>query len=721
MSVNFDFNAARDAFLANALTAVTAKPSIDPFENEAPEPTLLDYALDCVRRGWYVFPCYPRSKAPAGEVVPHGVNEATNDEAVVREWWERNPSYNPAIALGPSNLVVYDFDSIAPFAELPATFTVQTGRIPMDGIAGIQKYFVGSCKTHGHTGGGGEVRSRGAYVMATGAVHPSGNRYFVIDDRPLSASPEQNTEEIRQTGPAIGTDDQNTIAQYVEAAFDDADIKYRNRTASSEGGFKWLVICPWKSEHTSGKDFDSSSAVMMMPSGMLIYCCKHAHCDNLRQWKELRAWMEDKVGHRLTFGDPQPSNLLVTGRVIETEAIAVTENETPGHKTPSYLTMPESAMASTRLGDIYANQFAANDFPLDMALPALVTAASVLVPRIVPAAGTLVVGDDAMVNLYTAIIGPLGVGKSQVNEWAAKAIGVWHEETGKHYAEGKFGSAEQLMMYIKRRLNLFEGSVLINPDEWAHLFSKAGIPNASFPTVLTTGYYKRRQSMTVRGAEIDINLALSFTGGVVEDDFGTVFGSGSLGGLYDRFLFGLAPAGFSWDYRPYPFTSQALKPEPVAVKQDGSVYEVIRAWNKQDRTLGRVTEICARVATIYAAFDGRSVVTGADLEKLWGLAQYQASVRARFKPNGGENPDAVFTNAVLSWLTARPRQWFNIKALKDGVHAYEMRLGPNVAERALSAMCRTGQIDLWQTKMGQPLPGDWTGSKPRIGLVRLAN
>ena len=184
--------------------------------------------------------------------------------------------------------------------------------------------------------------------------------------------------------------------------------------------------------------------------------------------------------------------------------------------------------------------------------------------------------------------------------------------------------------------------------------------------------------------------------------------------------FGLAPAGFSWGYRPYPFQSEALKPEPVAVKQDGSVYEVIRAWNKQDRTLGRITEICARVATIYAAFDGRSVVTGADLEKLWGLAQYQASVRARFKPNGGENADAVFTNAVLSWLTARPRQWFNIKALKDGVHAYEMRLGPNVAERALNGLCRTGKIDLWLTKMAQPLPSDWSGNKPRIGLVRLA-
>ena len=77
---------------------------------QAPTKTLLDYALDCVRRGWFVFPCYPRKKAPAGEVVPGGFKDASNDEATIRSWWARNPNYNPAIDLGRSNLVVYDFD-----------------------------------------------------------------------------------------------------------------------------------------------------------------------------------------------------------------------------------------------------------------------------------------------------------------------------------------------------------------------------------------------------------------------------------------------------------------------------------------------------------------------------------------------------------------------------------------------------------------------------------
>jgi len=38
--------------------------------------SLLDHALDCRRRGWFVFPCYPGTKRPAGEIVPNGVKNS---------------------------------------------------------------------------------------------------------------------------------------------------------------------------------------------------------------------------------------------------------------------------------------------------------------------------------------------------------------------------------------------------------------------------------------------------------------------------------------------------------------------------------------------------------------------------------------------------------------------------------------------------------------------
>ena len=163
---------------------------------------------------------------------------------------------------------------------------------------------------------------------------------------------------------------------------------------------------------------------------------------------------------------------------------------------------------------------------------------------------------------------------------------------------------------------MFTGkSVLITPDEWSHLFAKAAIPDASFPSVLTTSFYRRNQIFTLGGRdggrEYALNLAMSFIGGIAEEEFDTVFGAASLGGLYDRFLFGRAPNGFKWNYQPCPIPQAKhwlewnLKP----VRVDQSVYDVIRGWNKENSVLGRVAEICTRIAVIYASLDGRPEIT----------------------------------------------------------------------------------------------------------------
>src|SRR5258708_16360032 len=82
-----------------------------PAPNAAEEEmTLLDHALAALARGFHIFPCKPRSKHPAGEVVPNGVKDATHSEAQVRSWWERNADYNIGVALGPSNITVLDLD-----------------------------------------------------------------------------------------------------------------------------------------------------------------------------------------------------------------------------------------------------------------------------------------------------------------------------------------------------------------------------------------------------------------------------------------------------------------------------------------------------------------------------------------------------------------------------------------------------------------------------------
>jgi len=117
--------------------------------------------------------------------------------------------------------------------------------------------------------------------------------------------------KTENVGDAVGTEEQQAIAGYVEDAFDVSGIEYLNREAMPEGGFKWFITCPWKAtDHSSNHPLDTSSAVIMWASGKLIYECKHSHCRGHHQWKGLRAWIEEKAGQKLPFADPTESQVI---------------------------------------------------------------------------------------------------------------------------------------------------------------------------------------------------------------------------------------------------------------------------------------------------------------------------------------------------------------------------------------------------------------------------
>jgi Bifunctional DNA primase/polymerase, N-terminal len=302
---------------------------------------------------------------------------------------------------------------------------------------------------------------------------------------------------------------------------------------------------------------------------------------------------------------------LVGGTVAEVEADETDEEIAPA---PTSLLLPDRVLSSTVLGDLYGEVFQPNGWTMELALPALATAGSVLVPC---KEGGIEL-NNSMVSLYTALIAPAGGGKSQVTEWASKALGIYHEKQAEHYTQVRFGSAEQMWKYLHKHSagvsqtpRAFRDSVLINSDEWSHVMSKAGIPDASLPSTLTSAFYRRKHTVTLGGQgggkDLHIPFAFSMIGGIVEDEFESVFNAASVGGLYDRFLFGLPPKDFKWNYREFP-SRLPTQVKAVPVKIDGSVYEVLDVWNIKYPTMGRVVEVCLRVATIFASLDGRGVV-----------------------------------------------------------------------------------------------------------------
>lgn len=153
---------------------------------------MLELALGYAGRGWFVFPCWPRSKKP---MTRNGFKDATLFVDQIREWWTKSPDANIAISCGPSSLTVVDVDHGAdPNRRLPdgfdATYIVRTGRRPE---YGIQLYYAGESPTiHGweKDGHSGDVKSAGGYVMAAGSVHPSGELYAVIADNAVAPVPD---------------------------------------------------------------------------------------------------------------------------------------------------------------------------------------------------------------------------------------------------------------------------------------------------------------------------------------------------------------------------------------------------------------------------------------------------------------------------------------------------------------------------------------------------
>src|SRR4051794_20152339 len=159
--------------------------------------TLLDIALNCVSRGWFIFPCWPKTKKP---MTKHGWEDASNDSDVIFQWWAKTPDANVAIAGRQSGLAVTDVDygiqdkaSLDAWRErngIPETYTIRTGRRP---DFGVQLYFDGSVsdvQKFTLDGCSGQIKSAGGYFMAAGCIHPSGEKYEVLVAAPIAKLPD---------------------------------------------------------------------------------------------------------------------------------------------------------------------------------------------------------------------------------------------------------------------------------------------------------------------------------------------------------------------------------------------------------------------------------------------------------------------------------------------------------------------------------------------------
>jgi hypothetical protein len=259
--------------------------------------------------------------------------------------------------------------------------------------------------------------------------------------------------------------------------------------------------------------------------------------------------------------------------------------------------------------------------------------------------------------------------------------------------------------------------VIVSVDELGHLLEKAQMDGASFPYILDRAFYHTSfEVLMARRKEITFNIRLSLIGGIVDDNFGDLFGSETKGGLHDRFVFGHWPTGFNYKYRAFsgppalepPMEGESdLVDRPVSVTINPDVYEARDKWLEDEPNLraGRVTEHAIRMAVVCASFDGRRELRVRDLGPALDFARYQARIRKILKPNPGETMEAIFANKVIDWLDSYASAsvngdhgpWIHRRVLYKGTHPE--RFGHGLADRALQGLEANGEIE--STKVGK--------------------
>jgi hypothetical protein len=172
----------QSSFQEGTAVAATSKP---PMTDASLPLSMVECALAIAARGFPVFPCKEKGKAP---LTKSGFHNASTNPDKIHAWWEKYPNANIGmctdVVRNGKRLVVADVDprnggddTIRKlerlFGPLPDTVTVLTGG------GGWHFFFWVDENIHlqGKIESGIDLKSRKAYVIAAGSVHASGQRY----------------------------------------------------------------------------------------------------------------------------------------------------------------------------------------------------------------------------------------------------------------------------------------------------------------------------------------------------------------------------------------------------------------------------------------------------------------------------------------------------------------------------------------------------------------
>jgi hypothetical protein len=177
------------------------------------QPKPVDYAVAYARFGWHVLPVWsvdqqgqcrcgkPHNekghtpgKHPQTNLVPHGHQDATTDEQVIRDWWAVDPEAGIGISLAASGLLALDIDPQNNGRDSLAKIEAEHGVLHSDCTAitqggGEHRLFIAEAGVTypGTIGKGLDVKHNG-YICVAPTLGPSGDYRWAAGRSPLSKS-----------------------------------------------------------------------------------------------------------------------------------------------------------------------------------------------------------------------------------------------------------------------------------------------------------------------------------------------------------------------------------------------------------------------------------------------------------------------------------------------------------------------------------------------------
>ncbi|MGA3104742.1 MAG: bifunctional DNA primase/polymerase [Terriglobales bacterium] len=663
--------------------------------------TFSEKALPYAHLGIPVFPLEPREKKPV-----YGLDwdaECTTDTDKINRWNALNPDYNCGLVALPDGVFFLEFDqrSLEEEAEKLGVSVPQT-RVHLSGKNGKHWVFLHNDRSRqignrSAVARGEEwfsMRADTKYVVAPGSIHPETKKEYVILNGALPAEAPNWVLDFVERNTIKPAKSKDTVPVTDNFDFDDLMDFFGISIRFTKDQF-WQVceVCP-----VAGHLHEQSTLTGFHWDGnSLGFNCFAASCPANTEGKngkmtigEVVAYLNKKNGEfyrgeiwssdEIDFSDPRfeidevdldgVDELIESSQAPEAQLPVTEEAKKEGPSSTSEdcfnalvaeiapsepLPMPEAVAIddpAKREGLDFPGECAMYGKLKEMALKHPRLQLGWLYPSLLAVASTLNIEDadhNVRSNIYVANLGDVGYGKTICADTAVRAIFIPGAE---------MAIMEETPSSDRGLANMLGDedttSRLLLSDEFRSVMQKCAIQGSALPQMICQLWSKDKAGVADKKGKQACFAILSILGNIAcrdPSEFAKLFGSNTVSGMADRFIFGFSTVFVK--YRP-PQVRREIFDSLKPVRIPDWVWDAKDEWAERNpEARRRLAEHALRISLVTAAVNGDREITKECFEAALRFMEWQERIRELYRPGVAETKEAEAFESVYSALWER--------------------------------------------------------------------